>query len=371
MKKLLLILLFVSFVFINFLNSVPELCNNWTVLSNSSDYPKYEEVGKLEITEAQKHDYKRKRQGLSVTTGHNYKFVPETRRNTHTNIEEKYVTFKDESGSILWSMESTNADRASRTFYGSSTGITAICDYNMRNSIFWVDKQGNELNRLELKDQQTAYINTLKDGEIWMIETEFDIWSYEKPQELPNLASLIFCDRTGNVLNTIDLKYANLYNHKAVSKSNDYIMYSCYKDIDLGHYKTSEYYTYLLKNDGTIIKEYEGNVIANGTFSENEDLYIDKGSSSEIVNIATGEIITKFKTQNTVVANKETEIVAVLDFGELRIINYKTKKVLFYKRFDIYPRPEYLEITGDGKEVVVVTEDHLYTFRIKETNGNY
>ncbi|MEA2096404.1 MAG: hypothetical protein U9P73_06905 [Candidatus Cloacimonadota bacterium] len=368
MKKLLLLMSFVFFVFINFLNSVPELCNNWTVLSYSSDYPKYEEVGKLELTEAQKHDYKRKRQGLSVTSDHNYKFVSETRRNPQTNFEEQYVTFKDESGNVLWSMESTNEDRVSRRFYVSSIGITAICDYNMKNSLFWVDKQGNELNRLELKDQQTAYASTLKDGEIWMIETGFDIWSYEEPRELPNLASLIFCDRHGKILNSINLKYAKPYHMKAVSKSNNSIIFTCYQDIYNGNEDfTRDYYSYLLKHNGKIIKEYEGKVIANGIFSEDEDLYIDKGSSSDIIDVATGELIISFKTHGrSAVANKDTKLIAVLDYENLRVINYQTKEILFHKKIDVYPYPDYLEITGDGKEILVVTKDYLYTFRMKE-----
>jgi len=256
-----------------------------------------------------------------------------------------------------------------RIFYGSSTGITAICDYNMTNSLFWVDKQGKELNKLELENQQTAYATTLKDGEIWLIQTEFDILTYEKPRELPNLASLIFCDRTGNVLNTIDLKYANLHIEKTISKSEDYIMFVCYRDEYRPNQDWQQYHSYIIKYDGTIIKEYEddGVWLINGSFSENEDVYVTRGGTDFIIDLPTGDISTSYKTHGrSAIANKETGIIAVLDFNDLRLINYKTKKLLFHKKFDVYPIPKYVEITGDGNEVIVVTENHLYTFQIKE-----
>lgn len=363
MKKLLLILLFVSFVFMSLLNSLNINC------IKAQGYPLYEQVEKEELTDFNKHYYKRKSQGFSETHEITYKFETETRRDSQNFVDKKYVTLKDENGNVLWTMESSmgTSDEygASRTFYVSSTGITAIRDY--RNSIFWVDKQGNELNRLELKDKQTAYATTLKDGEIWLIQTEYNSWDYSELRETPNLASLIFCDRTGNILNTIDLKYANIENDKAVSKSENYIIYSCFKKVYMKTYMKTENYSYLLRYDGTIIKEYDGKVIANGTYSENEDIYVDKGSSSEIIDVITGEVITSYKTHGrSAVANKETGIVAVLDFDILRVINYKSNILLFHKKFDVYPYPKYLEITGDGKEVIVVTKDHLYTFRMKK-----
>ena len=369
MKKVLLIMLFVSFVFMGLLYSLTLNC------IKAQGYPLYEQVGKEELTDTEKNYYKRKRQGFSITPDNKYKLVPETRRNPQTDIDEKYVTLKDESGSVLWSMESTNEYEERRTFYGSSSGITAVRDYNSTNSFFWVDKQGNELNRLELKDNQTAYVaTTLKDGEIWMIQTKFYLreWQFDEgPDENldvhPNLSSLIFCDRNGNVLNTIDLKYANILCDKTISNDEDYIMYSCYKNIHLENQTVREYQSYLIKYDGSIIKEFDGNVFANGSFSEKEDIYVAFVSTSRIIDVATGDFLASYRAHSrSAVANKETRIVAVLDFYDLYVINYKTKKLLFKKTFDVYPKPKYLEITGDAKEIIVVTNDHLYTFRMKE-----
>ena len=78
---------------------------------------------------------------------------------------------------------------------------------------------------------QATYPTTLKQGEIWLIQTEFDSYEYEDPFELPKLASLIFCDSYGNKFKQIDLKYPNLYNEMTRNESNDYIMYSCYKNL--------------------------------------------------------------------------------------------------------------------------------------------
>jgi len=102
MKKLLLIILFVSFVFTSLLDSLTLNC------IKAKGYPLYEQVRKEELSDTAENYYKRKRQGLSITPDENYKYVPEIRRNLQTDIDEKYVTLKDESGSVLWSMKSTN-----------------------------------------------------------------------------------------------------------------------------------------------------------------------------------------------------------------------------------------------------------------------
>jgi hypothetical protein len=312
----------------------------------------YELVEEHELTEDEKYYYTRKRQNLAVNIERKYKYTTEKRKNPKTNIEEKYVILQDENETVLWTMKEKNEYRQSRTFSTSPKGITAICNYDTTNSLVWIDKQGKIINRLKLQKYQAAYPTTLKDGEIWLIQTEFDHWNIEiNPEEIPNLASLIFCDSYGNILNKIELKYANLYHETAVSKSYDYIMYVCHNYIKLKTNLWSEYHSYLLKYDGTIIKEYDGNYVLalNGTFSEKEDVYVGGGGSTSYT-----------------IANKETGIVAVMDFGDLRVINYKTKELLFHKKFDIYPRPKYLEISGDGKEVIVVTKDHRYKFRMKE-----
>ncbi len=338
-------------------------------LRRCEKYPLYEQVEKHELSEDEKHYYTRKRQGLSVKQKNKYKFTSEKRNNPKTNREEKYVILQDEDETVLWSMKEKNEYRQSRTFIISLKGITAICNYDKTNSLVWVDKQGNIINRLKLQKYQAAYPTTIKDSEIWLIQTEFDHFNIEAPRELPNLASLIFCDSYGNILNKIELKYANLYNEMTLSESNDYFIYVCYKVLDMGNYRTSEFQSYLFKYDGSIIKEYPDDIalVSGGYFSEKEDVYVDKGSTSRIIDLPTGEFITSFKTHGrSAVANKETGIVAILDFGDFRVINYKTKELLFHYKFEIYPRPKYLEISGDGKEVIVLTKDHRYKYRKKE-----
>ena len=348
----------------------------------------YEQVEKKELTETQKQVYYRKRYGYTVTLeNNNYKLVSETKKNHQTDIEKKYTTLIDSSGNVSWTMESSRKSETNkyleeqRYFYSSQTGITAIRDYNSTNSFFWVDKQGNELNRFELKDNQTAYvITTLKDGEIWMIQTKFHLreWEYDKESqegsrerlhEYPNLSSLIFCDRNGNVLNKIDMKYAQIHNEKTISKSEDYIMYTCYKNIQKPNQIWPQHHSYIIKYDGSILKEYEddGVWLINGSFSDNEDIYVTRGGTDFILDLPTGDIIASYETHGrSAVADKEIGIMAVLDFGTLRIINYKSNILLFYKNFDVYPKPGYVEITGDGKEVIVVTKEYLYTFRMKK-----
>ncbi len=371
MKKLLLIMIFVSVVFMSLLDSLNINC------IKAQRYPLYEQVGKEELTDAKKHYYKIKRQNPSYKVDHNYSFETETRRDSPNYVDKKYVTLKDEDGTTLWTMEATlgTSDEhiAKRGFWYSPSGITAIRDYaDSTGSMFWIDKHGNELNRIGLKNMQTASAVPLKDGEFWMIQTRYNWRDFGDSRERPNLASLIFCDRVGNILNTIDLKYANIYNNKTFSKSEDYIMCSCYKNIHLENQTVREYQSYLIKYDGTIIKEFDGYAFANGSFSENEDMYIAFASTRRIIDVDTGEFIATFKTHGrSAIANKEIGFVAVLDYGVLRIINYKANILLFHKKFDVYPYPKYVEITGDGKEVIVVTEDHLYTFRLKETNENY
>lgn len=354
MKKFLLIILFVSFVFISLLNSLTLNC------IKAQGYPLYKQVEKREISEFKKTYDTRQRYYLSMSKDDKYQLTTERRINPQTGFTENYVTLNDESGTLLWTMKEMNEIGWDRKFFTSSKGITAIYQYDIANSLVWIDKEGNVLKRMELQEMQTVNPIILKDGEIWLIQTEYDAVNYGIIDDVPNLTSLIFCDSNGNVLNEIDLKYGKLSDF-AISKNNNYIMYSCENIVGY------QYRSYLLNFNGSIIKEYEGKSLSYfGDFSEKGDIYVNGGSRSYIIDVSTGEFITSYKTHGrSAVSNKEIGILAVLDFGELRIINYKTKKLLFHKKFDIGSDPNYLEITGDGKEVIVVTKDHLYTFRMK------
>lgn len=365
MKKLVLIMFVVSIAFISLLDSIQILTNNW---DKAQGYPLYEQVGKEELSDTKKHYYEIKTNNPSYRSDQSYSFETETRRDSQNYVDREFATLKDENGTALWTMESSigtsDEPGAKRGFWHSPTGITAIRDYISNNSMFWVDKQGNELNRFELMDKQIAVASYLKNGEIWLIQSKYNYYDYGELRETSNLASLIFCDRTGNVLNTIDLKYANLHNEKSLSKSEDYIMFSCYNE--LGIHKGRNYQSYLIKSDGTIVKEFDGYAFANGSFSEKEDIYVAFTSPSRIIDVTTGEFLASYKAHSrSAVANKEIGIVAVLDFYDLRVINYKTKQLLFHKKFDVYPMPKYVEITGNGKDVIVVTKEHLYKFRMK------
>ncbi|MBT3756146.1 MAG: hypothetical protein HOG24_07710, partial [Candidatus Cloacimonetes bacterium] len=270
----------------------------------------------------------------------------------------------DVDGTSLWTMKALNESNWRREFFTSFKGITAILGYDKSNSIVWVDEQGELINRLEFQNRLVTEPKTIKNGEIWIIQR---IPGYEYIPE-PNVkSSLTFCDSRGNVINKVELKYLVLDNEIAISKSEDYLIYSC-EDIRRTSKDSFQYCSYLLNYDGSVIKEFEDIMLTfGGDFSDNEDVYVDRGSKSYIVDIATGNIMGTYSTQGrSVVANKETGILAVLDHGVLRIINYKTKQVLFQERFEGYPHPTYLEITGDAKEVIATSKNHQYTFRMKE-----
>ena len=363
MKKLLLIMFFVSIVSIGYLNSIQILTNNW---DRAPGYPLYKQVEKREISEFNKTSDIRKTRYFKVSNDDKYQHTTERRINPQTGFKENYVTLTDESGAVLWTMKERNELGWDRKFFTSSKGITAIYQYDIANSLVWIDNKGNVLNRMELQEMQTVRPVNLKNGEIWLIQTEYDAVNYGVIDDVPNLTSLIFCDGNGNMLNEIDLKHTNLIDEMALSKNNNYIMYSCYSDMHNPKTKT-QYQSLLIKFDGTIIREYDKALGRGGDFSEKGDIYVNGGSRSYVIDVSTGKFLASYRAHSrSAVANKGTGIVAVLDFYDLRVINYKTKKLLFHKKFDVYPEPKYLEITGDAKEVIVVTKDHLYTFRMKE-----
>lgn len=365
MKKLLIIVVFVSIVFISLLDSLQILTNNW---SRASGYPLYELVEEREISEFNKMKDTRQMATFHVNEDERYLLTKENRKNAMTGFNEEFVTLTDENGSPLWSMKGKNESGWKRKFYTSSKGITLIYHYDSISSYAWIDKDSKILNSFKLEEMQTAYPQTLKNGEIWLFQTEYDFYNFgTNPKEIQNLTSLIFFDNRGNVVNEIDLKYNSLANDFTVSKNENYLVYTC-ENIRSNSNDGFQICSYLLNFDGSVIKEYEGKALTfNGDFSDNEDVYVDRGSKSYIIDVTTGDIMATYSTQGrSVVADKETGILAVLDHGELRIINYKTKQVLFHERFEGYPHPTYLEITGDAKEVIVITKDHQYTFRMKE-----
>lgn len=354
-------MLFVSIVSIGYLNSIQSLTNNW---DRTPRYPLYIQVEEKEIS-----DYDKKYDTTSIHLSHkkndNYSLIKESRKNLQNSFNESFITLNNIDGTALWSMKVINQIGVEREFFTSSKGITVIRYYDDMNSIVWVDDQGEILNRMEFQNNLSTEPKSIKNGEIWIIQRIPGLYEYI-PE--PNVnSSLIFCDSRGNELNRINLKYLELNDEMAISESENYLMVYCHDGI-LDPTIKRQYQSYLIKHDGTIIKEYKGKALGyGGDFSENEDIYVSRGKRDYIIDVTSGEIITSFEAHGrTVVANKETGIIAALDFGELRVINYKTKKLLFYKKFDVYPRPEYVEITGDGKKVIVVTKDHLYTFRMKE-----
>ncbi|MBT3756075.1 MAG: hypothetical protein HOG24_07335 [Candidatus Cloacimonetes bacterium] len=359
MKKLLFIVVFVSIVFVSLLNSLQMLTQNW---SKPLGYPFYELVEKKEVT-----NYPQKRDNMGAyfsTKQDNYITTTEIRRSPQNGRNESFVTLKDASGKALWSIKELNESNWQREFFTSSKGVTFIRSYNDSKSIAWVDTHGEVINRMEFDNNLTSNPILIGKEDNWIIQREPGRYD-DSPDSNVN-SSLIFCDSNGNVLNEVVMKYPMLYNDFAVSENDNYIIFSCttFDNSNIG----SKFRSYLLNFDGTIIKEYEGKVLSYlGDFSENEDVYVSTGRRYYVVDIETTEIITSFKAHSrAAIANKETGIIAVLDYDNLRIVNYETKRLLFHETFDVYPVPSYVEISGDAKEVIVITKSHQYTFRMKE-----
>ena len=359
MKKLLFIVVFVSMIFISLLNSLGLKCQK------AQGYPLYEQVGKEEVS-----DYKKKhdRRGAYFSTKQNsYHLLEENKIVESSKYPQKFVTLNNKNGTALWTMKAYNQKGFERDFFVSSKGVTFIRNYEDWKSIAWVDIHGEVINRMEFTNNLTSDPILIGKEDHWIIKREPDYREFDESYDFNAKSSLIFCDGNGNVLNEVVMKYASLHNDFTISENDNYIMYYC-RTYGVSSYVKNDYHSYLLNFDGSIIKEYEGKALTKfGDFSENEDVHVSSGRSSYIVDIETGDIISAFRTHGrSVVANKETGIVALIDFDDLRILNYETKRLLFHKRFELDSRANYLEISGDAKEVIVITKDHQYTFRMKE-----
>ena len=215
-----------------------------------------------------------------------------------------------------------------------------------------------------MEEYKTISSPALADGEYWMISSVFDNDEI-LPSDVknPDQSRLYFFDSTGNLLNQIDLKYNKIRQDMSVSDDGDLVMFTCYKDWTKGRKLK---YSYYLRSNGTIVKEYEDLPIGSGKFSEDNSLY--KIVDSAIMDTETGDIISNIPGQGPAgISNKGANILAVYDSFNLRIINFETKELLYFKRFE-YPGPNYIEVSGDGKEVIITMNNSFQKYRLKSSS---
>jgi len=354
--QIVLIIIYFSTVI---LCAVPLMVPNWTHLKWHKNYPLYEVISQEKLTSAERINYYNKTYQYSPKIETDYTIRMEKIRDQKTGMMKKYVTLVDSSGIECWTKYSESEHPQ---LYVAQNNISVFTSYDNWNSVVWFDKKGNELNRINFdNDEIIARARPLKNGEYWIITTDFDN-NFEIQSNNKNLLSLIFTDKFGNILNKINLKYPNYGTYSTISRSEEYLMMSCTEG-QAGK-RDYKYYSYFLKANGTIVKEYN-KLISRGYFSDNETIYISNG---KIMDVSTGEFITSFISHGSCKsANKGIPVFVSSEGNVLRIVDYEKKELLFYKEFKYGEKPceiEYVEISGDGKTIKALARGRLYKFEL-------
>ena len=362
MKRFQLLIIIVLSIYS--LAAIPVLCKHWHELKKPNNYPLYEMVDKHQMEPDEKLKYTQKRQKIYRDKKEiNYEYKESYKTNSDTGNKEKYYTLYDVNGNELWSI-SAGGYYTYKTATTAPNGISLVSKYDENCSLAWLDLQGNVLNKFPVEKFKNISPRALADGEYWMVSSVFDNDEIPKNNvENPDQSRLYFFDSTGNLLNQIDLKYKKLFREMTVSDDEKLIMFTCYKDWTKGR---SLYYSYYMKSNGTIIKEYDNLHIGDGRFSEDNSLY--KIVDYAIMDAESGNIISNIPGQGpSATSNKGANILAIYDSHDLRIINFETKELLYEKRFK-YPGPNYIEVSGDGKEIILTMRNSFQKYRLKSSS---
>lgn len=359
MKITSLVGLIIFLVSIN-LSGVPMLCERWRDLKHASNYPMYELVDEHDLTD-QETSILRAKKHPSFRETKDYKFKEEEKIDTR-GFPQLFFTLRDKDGNEFWSMPAYEKGIC-RAFAVAKNGISVIHEFSDSTKIIWLDTHGNILNSFVIEKNKSTWRTPIKDGEYWMVYSfynKYDETIFKSDVENPDQSRLYFFDSAGNLLNQVLLKYKERYSETTYSKNDDMIMFTCYED--LPRYQ-KKYHSYYFRFDGSIIGEYENRILGEGKFSEDESLFL--AFSNVVVDTETGEMLIYFRSGGpSVISNQKESILASNDMGAFHIVNLKTKEVLFYKGFP-YPDPKYIEISGDGKEVIVLHQKKFYKFRMK------
>jgi hypothetical protein len=308
-----------TFLSVYMLNAYPVLCKHFHDLKKIDNYPIYELVDQHQMDEAEESIYAKRRFGL---------------------MQEE-------------------------TFEVVQNGISKIIHGGNNYTISWKDSARNELNRHHFEKGKQITPISFTNGNLIVIAHFNEYQSDETPiswVENPKQSKLYFFDNIGNLLNQINLKYHLVYDEFKINEDVDRLFLTSYEKAP--RYQTSAH-SYLMKSDGTVIAEYVGIGATFGKFSEDGSYYLVNTTTKYLIDTDSGDIVTTYKTNEpSAVSDKNVNILAVFESGTLRIVNLKTKQLLFSKYFEL-PSPNYIEVTGDGNEVIFTRKNSIFKIQNK------
>jgi len=277
---------------------------------------------------------------------------------------ETIYTLVDSEGNSYWEINRDSNYDFNFRLCAANNGISTLSKDNI---IYWIDPDSTVINTLELEENVHGYSRPLKNGKYWFILKDMQSYEGDYYEDPDFKKEMIYTDKQSNVLIRKEFKYNDLYDRICISKNDNYLMFVCTDyDSKTGQNKQS----YLLRANGELIKEYEDIWLGNGSFSDDEKLFISDSRNSRILDVETGEFITYFNTYgDSRIANKGTDIFVNNDDNQVRVINYKTGEKLFSKKFNVPNRSyevKWVSISGDAKTVKVAFNNHLYVYRMKE-----
>lgn len=343
--------------------AVPRLVNDWSQLNYSSTH-KFVEISREKATRNQIWSLYTKKNLNSPHYKTKYYTKSEYHPDDKSGFNKEHLALYNPQGQKYWSKEK-------KEDYGfivaAKTDVAVFINYDNINSVVWFDKSGSELNRIDFEDKNiVSKAKPLKNGKYWVIITEIsdDPINPKTIDKETNLLSLIFTDGRGNILSQNKLKYPNLLYTVTINESNETLMCCSVENFNNGREKV---YSYLFKYDGKLIKEFADKNITGGLFSEDNKLYF---AVRRLYDMTTNEFITYLPAMGDCMpANKGVDILVASEWDDLRIINYKTKELYFYKEFDNDKTANdvgSINISGDGTIVRAIVGEYLYTYELVE-----
>lgn len=298
-----------------------------------------------------------------------YELVKEKVQNSDTGMSNVHITLKSKNGNILWN-KTKNENESSSYYIVSNSGIVAETDKS-DTSIKWYNTDGDLINTIKYDYFLVPSVKHFNNSSNWAITLLVDNYYFDETENPVEVAaSVIITDKNGNIMSNTKLDFP--YFRSPIIFSNKCSFYSvcCYGPTNGNG--DIEAKSYLVSSKGKIISFVKGSYYTNGSFSEDENLYVTRTRNSEIIDTSSGEVLATFPNSGySKIANKKFPFIINKSSNRITLYNYKTSEILFEKSFKELrgtSNLQYMYISPDAKLFQFIIKETLYEYKLIENS---